>query len=172
MFKKFESLVVSGMILSVCVMVVSFGLIFLPYNPLNLYSVEVLPDSVCSNADVEVIVDYEVSGRDAATVHRVELRSNWVAVDVEGIPDGTKRLGAEAIIEAEGLQEQAAGTGEPGEALRVAPERPGEWLLETEVKLYGTRYWLPVLQEKKVMSEKETLVLPQDNPECQKERNG
>ena len=134
----------------------------IPYAPLTIYSYEPTVSEVCSSAPVRVVVDSELA--DDVIVRSVEIVPEWTAVDVPGLPRGTKVENAENTLPAEAL--------EPGRSVsesrvaRPAPLQPGVWRHGAHITVRGIRYQIPTPQTITARSEKTTTVLSANEPRC------
>ncbi len=139
--------------------------LFFSYEPMNMRAIEPEETEVCPLAGVGTLVDYVLDPEYFEGIRYLEVRSNWVAQDVPGIEDGTKRLAADTTLPKELLT--AGERDGPSRAVRPAPEVPGTWGLETTTIVRGTALGLlPKAQVVKTDTAAPLAVLPPDDPEC------
>ena len=136
--------------------------LLLPYNPMTIHSYTPTPSEVCPDDLIAVEVDYEIA--DEMDVEEVEVRSYWSAVDAEGVTEGQKALEVEGQWEGASL---ASGRNTiTSSLLRSAPRLPGEWLVTADIRVRGSAFLVPHIQEIRVTADEITTVLPPDDERC------
>lgn len=140
----------------------------LPYNPLHVYSLQVEKDEACSEESLEVLVDYYVDESLYDGIRSVQVKSDWVAVDVEGVPAGTKRFASDQTID-RNLLRPGRSQGD-SHALRIAPQRLGVWILETTTTVRGDNYGLPAIQVVYSAADEYTTIVDSSSPRCRERR--
>jgi hypothetical protein len=138
-------------------------LLLLPYSPMTVYSYEPTVQRVCPTEPVPAYITYRLE--EDAKVNKVEIRGDWVAKDVPGLPEGYRSKGAEGEIPGEAL-ERGRLERIRSSAVRTAPLESGEWLVAAPIDVRGRAYGVPHVQQIELLSEKVVRVLDPDDPEC------
>jgi hypothetical protein len=146
----------------VVLVVVFLGFLFVvgnlvyPYRPLVVYSYTPTPTEVCPGDSVGVSTDTEI--REDLRVLNIE--SDWVRKDSStklsaggGRFEGMKAMPRKTMV---------------SPFIRVAPDIPGDWQLETSYEVLGTRFKLPVRQDlNNVMAEDSVKILEANDEKCE-----
>lgn len=133
------------------------------YEPMSFNSIEA-EEEVCPNETTAVGVDYYIDPELYDSISEIRVSSDWVAVDVPGISRGSSRDAGELVVR--GRDVQPGKNIRQGKALRVAPDVPGLWRLETENEVRSSRPVWPPVQVVEASSVTLTRVLPEDHPDC------
>lgn len=162
--KLLEVGILTVMAISFLVSAVALVQAVLPYDPLQVYSVQVEKDEACSEESLEVLVDYYIDPSLYDGIRAVQIKSDWVAVDVEGVPAGTRRFASDQTID-RNLLSPGRNQGD-SHALRIAPQRLGVWILETTTTVRGDNYALPAIQTVYSAADEYTTIMDSSSPQC------
>lgn len=143
--KILETFVLAVMCIAAIVALVALVQQILPYEPITIHSTQVESGEACSNSSLKVYVDYSIDEELYSGIRSVQVKSDWVAVDVPNLDAGTRRAAADQPLDVS-LLTPGRREGD-GRVLRISPQREGVWSLETELTVRGkNQYGLPAVQ--------------------------
>lgn len=139
--------------------------IVLPYAPMDMRSIELDQASACALSGVDASVDYTLDPQFFDSISSLEVESEWVAVDADGLAPGSRRQAIDTVIPKELLIPGKRDA--PSRALRVAPEAPGTWGLETTTLVRGRAFgFVPKVQRVETVSASTLQVVSMHDPSC------
>lgn len=142
-----------------------FGLLLLPYEPLTVYDYRVEPEEVCPNDLMQAYLDREIP--EGVDLRSLRVETGWQAVDVPGVTGEPEIAQAEIMVRPPDVALDTGRIEVKSRVPRTAPEMPGTWRATSELTIRGREYGVPHVQEARAEAEELTVVLEPEDPACQ-----